>query len=326
MMRKMRLKPNPLVVTSFILLLFGAGAAAPRVVLGELYDGGACPGCPHSIRAMDSLSTIHDRIDLAILEYPVGIHSDDLTTEEGQLRWQGFYGQVGIPTTWFDGVLNQYRSTGTDTGDFNAFENFYQLRHVIQSPLRMTMDGSINDTDGHIETTIIVQEDLSGHGELRFVFCVAEDSIYYEWINGINWHNHIVRDMVPDEEGEVISLNQGDTLVVVRDFAVDSTWDTAHLSAVGFVQDWTTLEVLQAVDLRAELRCGDSDGNGTVTPSDGYVVLNYLGDGPPPVSCRVANVNGDSGITPADAFHLLNYLGSGPDLNCGPCEFAGQRG
>jgi hypothetical protein len=274
---------------------------------------------------MNSLRTIHDRIDLAILEYPVGIYSYDLTTEEGQLRWQGFYGQVGIPSTWFDGVLNLYQSTGTDSGDLDVFENFYQSRHDVPSPLRMTMDGTLNDTNGHIETTIIVQEDLSGHAELRFVFCVIEDSIYLEWLNGIDWHNHIVRDMVPDENGEVISLNQGDTLVVVRDFIVDSTWDTAHLSAVAFVQDWTTLEVLQAVDLRCGERCGDSDGIGVVTPSDGYVILNYLGDGPPPVSCWVANVNGSSGITPADAFHILNYLGSGPELDCAPCEFSSRR-
>jgi hypothetical protein len=275
---------------------------------------------------MDSMATIYGRTLLAILEFPVGIGSGDLTTLEGQGRWQGFYNQNGIPTIWFDGVLNQYPSTGSDTGDYQVFEQFFEERHEVPSPLQMTMEGTIGESSGHIETTIIAEGDLSGYGELRFMFCAAEDSVYDPWYWGIDWHHHIVRDMVPDENGEIITMNTGDTLVVVRDFAVDASWDTSYLTAVAFVQDWTSREVLQAVDLRASEVCGDSDGNGALTPSDGYVVLNYLGDEPPPVSCYAANVNGDNQLTPADGFWFLNYLGSGPDLDCQPCEFGQGRG
>jgi dienelactone hydrolase len=73
----------------------------------------------------------------------------------------------------------------------------------------------------------------------------------------------------------------------------------------------------------AEVRelCGDADGSVSVTPADGYMVLNYLGSGPSPVSCFAANVTGDTGLTPADGYYLLNFFGSGPDLDCAPCEF-----
>jgi hypothetical protein len=321
-MKSTRSPLNPLFKISLILFLCGTGTSAPRVVLGELFDGGYCPTCPNSIQAMDSMRTIHSRNELAILEYPVWLGSGSLFTQEGQNRWQTFYNQTGIPTTWFDGVLNQYSSTGSDTGDFQVFEGFYQARHDIPSPLRMTMDGYINDTDGHIETTIIVEDDLSGYDSLRFIFCVVEDSLYEEWYNEVDWHHHIVRDMVPDEAGEPISLDLGDTLVIVRDFAVDSSWDTAHMTVVAFVQDWMTREVLQAVDFMAGDICGDADGSGQLTPSDGYMTLNYLGNGPEPISCWVANVNGDSGLTPADGFTILNLFGSGPDFVCAPCELS----
>jgi hypothetical protein len=66
--------------------------------------------------------------------------------------------------------------------------------------------------------------------------------------------------------------------------------------------------------------CGDANGDGWVSTSDGYAILNYLGAGPLPESCWHANVNGDDGITPTDGYHLLNFLGSGPGLDCGPCE------
>ena len=67
--------------------------------------------------------------------------------------------------------------------------------------------------------------------------------------------------------------------------------------------------------------CGDTDGNGAITPADGYRVLNYFAAGPNPVSCFSANVNGDSTLTTADGYHLLNYLGAGPALICAACVF-----
>jgi hypothetical protein len=71
--------------------------------------------------------------------------------------------------------------------------------------------------------------------------------------------------------------------------------------------------------------CGDANGSGIITPTDGYAVLNYLGAGPLPVSCWASNVNGDLVLTPADGFQLLNYIGSGPALECGPCDFGDRQ-
>jgi hypothetical protein len=67
--------------------------------------------------------------------------------------------------------------------------------------------------------------------------------------------------------------------------------------------------------------CGDANGDGSVTPSDGYTVLNYLGAGPSPVSCWAANAAGGDGITPADGYTILNYLGTSGTLTCEPCTF-----
>jgi predicted outer membrane repeat protein len=67
--------------------------------------------------------------------------------------------------------------------------------------------------------------------------------------------------------------------------------------------------------------CGDANGSGQVTSADGYLILNYLGSGPMPISCWAANVNGDNVLTTADGFYILNYLGAPVwPLNCQPCE------
>lgn len=66
--------------------------------------------------------------------------------------------------------------------------------------------------------------------------------------------------------------------------------------------------------------CGDTNDDGLITPSDAFLILNYIAGGLPPVSLWAANVNGDENITPADAYYLLNWFGGGPDLNCQPCN------
>jgi hypothetical protein len=76
--------------------------------------------------------------------------------------------------------------------------------------------------------------------------------------------------------------------------------------------------IMQFFGLYSDL-CGDANGDGIVTPSDGYMSLNYLGAGPAPYSCFAANVNGDDVLTPGDGYHLLNFLGAGPPLDCHEC-------
>jgi hypothetical protein len=66
--------------------------------------------------------------------------------------------------------------------------------------------------------------------------------------------------------------------------------------------------------------CGDADGNGGVTPADGFLILNYFGAGPEPASCFAANTDGLNGLTPGDGYRLLNFLGGGLGLDCEPCE------
>ncbi len=62
---------------------------------------------------MDSMGVVHQRTELAILEYPVYSGSGALFTSEGDLRQSALYGHTGVPDTWFDGVLNQYGTTRT---------------------------------------------------------------------------------------------------------------------------------------------------------------------------------------------------------------------
>jgi hypothetical protein len=84
--------------------------------------------------------------------------------------------------------------------------------------------------------------------------------------------------------------------------------------AVDYGLEWTPVTVLPGI-------CGDTNGDSYITPSDGFLVLNFFGSGTPPMSCWAGNVNGDDSLTTADGYYLLNFFGAGPNLDCAPCEF-----
>jgi len=66
--------------------------------------------------------------------------------------------------------------------------------------------------------------------------------------------------------------------------------------------------------------CGDANGDGSTTASDALYILTWLIGGPPPPSCRFANVNGDNALTASDAFTILNYLSGQAELTCSFCS------
>jgi hypothetical protein len=67
-----------------------------------------------------------------------------------------------------------------------------------------------------------------------------------------------------------------------------------------FVPSWQFVSVEASDSL-----CGDTKGTCSLTTGDAFLLLNYFGGGPRPVSCWSADINGDGYITTGDGFMLL---------------------
>ncbi len=107
------------------------------------------------------------------------------------------------------------------------------------------------------------------------------------------------------------------------DLLVDTTlWEPS--SNLSFCNKEGTLE--WSPEWLRLYRCGDANGDGSLTTADGFHVLNYLGGGPPVSSIWAANVNGDASLTSADGYWLLNYFGGGFVLACAPVESLHEGG
>jgi hypothetical protein len=178
------------------------------------------------------------------------------------------------------------------------------------------------DPGGTIGRSLLVQN--AGGELLYFSIDVEIDSAR---VGGVKVLRSATRDAwltTEPDDGEVSPESTLDVTVWLNAQELEqggTYWGQLLVSSNDPNEPWLVvpveLEVLPGI-------CGDVNGNGMVTTSDGYYILNYLGSGPEPATCWVSNVNGDDSVTPSDGFQILNYIGCSSYLDCGPCDFASR--
>jgi hypothetical protein len=73
----------------------------------------------------------------------------------------------------------------------------------------------------------------------RALVAVTEDSIYYPATNGDVWHNHVLRDYVPDQNGTMVTIPALGQDSLTLSFALDTSWDAARCNVVVYLQNPT---------------------------------------------------------------------------------------
>jgi hypothetical protein len=77
--------------------------------------------------------------------------------------------------------------------------------------------------------------------DARLQFVVTEDSIYYSGPNGDQWHNHVCRDYVPDQNGTPVALAAGAYDTLMLPYELDPTWVEEKVKLVVYLQSTTAL-------------------------------------------------------------------------------------
>jgi hypothetical protein len=72
-------------------------------------------------------------------------------------------------------------------------------------------------------------------GYIRFT--LTEDSCYYVGPNNDPWHNHVARDYLSDTSGTFAQLAAHDSVIVYRDFRVQSGWNENRCRIVYWYQN-----------------------------------------------------------------------------------------
>jgi len=225
-----------------LVLVPAATLGAQRVVLAEEFTATGCGWCPSAMEGLHILQMLHpDR--LAVIAYH--IWSSDPFKITGCDARKNYYGVGGIPDVYFDGVVN-HLGGGTSPVDYTPEWN---QREGIPSPATLDLmllayDGATGQ--GTVRATIYNDSQNTIDCQLRFV--ATGDDTLYNWA-GFDHLYFTALHIFPDAQGVTVSVDPSQFHVETHDFLIPEGWRDRACTIVGFLQDDTTKEVLQAGNL-----------------------------------------------------------------------------
>lgn len=177
---------------------------------------------------------------------------------------------LGYPTCYVDG-LKEPPWVYTTANIKNEIES----RLAIETPVTIQLSGQ--NTAGKVRsqtasinyTAVINSENVIQSQDLKFILFVVESGIVYAAPNGMHDHEHVVRDIVPDQNGVSIDFSDANNLstTIQGSFDIDQSWNSENVVIVGIVQDLNTREVYQAEQI-TYVTLGITEDNDTVIPTD----------------------------------------------------------
>lgn len=219
-----------------------------RVVLAEFFTFSRCSYCPYAARALDSVARESDDSLVVIADHRRE-DGDTLSPAYVEAR-ANLYRESGggEPATSFDG--GPLVRTADPADDYPTFHGQFLAAHSIDPYAVLTVSGHVAASVCSV-TVAAAGVDSTPTESLRVFIVICEDSVRYHLVgNSDTIFNHVMRAMLPDENGTAVALTQNDTVNVTRTVAVAPSWNPAHLRAVAFVQELSTLRVLQAASCR----------------------------------------------------------------------------
>lgn len=158
--------------------------------------------------------------------------------QEARDRVYNYYIFYGYPSLFADGV---------DLWPISTWRPWLTNRMTQPSPITLNITGGYDPVTKNGMVTASFQNDSSSAITARVYFVITEDSLYHLDPNGHEWHNKLARDFLPDETGEVITIDVGQTEDVSRNFTIDAAWDEDFCTIVTWIQvDAPSREGLQA--------------------------------------------------------------------------------
>lgn len=134
------------------------------------------------------------------------------------------------PWLWYDG--NPHGSF-----QYSLWETKIVERMNDPAPVTITMWGyyEINADTGRVYAQF--RNDSTDAITGRVIFVITEDSLYYSGPNGDVWHNHVARDYLPTQNGQIVSIPAGDSVTIDQPFSFAANWLRYRCEFVTWIQN-----------------------------------------------------------------------------------------
>ena len=161
---------------------------------------------------------------------------------------------------------------------YSTYRSDFNTRKTTTSPLQIGLTGSYNTgtRQGNVNAHITNTSGSSVNGTLQ---CILTETDKFS--GGDSFFN-IARDMIPNQNGEVVTIPAGGAIDKAKSFTVNSSWNANKCDIVVFVQ--TTDKVIQqAAKVRIttipaeenETKTGDEKLKISPNPFNYRTIINY---------------------------------------------------
>ncbi|MEM9702834.1 MAG: hypothetical protein AAF907_10380, partial [Planctomycetota bacterium] len=240
-----------------------------RLVLAELYTGAQCGPCIAADMATTALAQAFPAEDLLVLQYHVHIPGPDPLANGDTVARSAATDVQGTPTLRLDGkdLETSVGGPATSAGDvFDRLVEAVEERRSVAAGAEIELTAGANG--GRFSLAVTAARDGGFESDHRLHVAVAEDEATYAAPNAIRVHEMLVRAMptgaagVRAGEDGTLAFKYESAVVDLRDELAayllayerdrdnrrfpEKPMELTKLSAVAWVQDKTTGEVLQA--------------------------------------------------------------------------------
>jgi len=177
----------------------------------------------------------------------IGYHSGDAFQNAAASARFTYYNITGTPYVKMDGDSTVVG--GEASGNmYPCYRAYFDTRKSVESPLDIGLFCSYDSTtrQGRLEITVKNTTASAVSGQLQVALC--ESHIPYAWYDLDSVH-HVERAMLPDANGEAITVPANDSITKSRVFTVDPTWVARHCDIIVFVQDNSTKAMYQGASV-----------------------------------------------------------------------------
>jgi hypothetical protein len=151
-----------------------------------------------------------------------------------------YYNVTGTPTTFLDGT--NVHTNSSQTTCYPILRAHFDRRKTVPSPLLVSVSAAYDSLLRQGRATISVRNTSAAAVSGRLQLAINERHIAWITLDSLPT---VFRALLPDANGETLTIPARDSLVRTRDFVMEPTWIPANCEFVAFVQDDSTHEILQ---------------------------------------------------------------------------------
>lgn len=259
-------KSTFLLAILFISLLYNFAFAGDRMVLVERFTSSTCPPCASNNPIMDAWLASQD-IDRIIgisyhMNWPApGNDPFYLYNPSDNNTRRTFYNVNYIPQAKFDGIIQCDPSYSN-----SQLTSYFNMRKDSLSPVTIIITDSTMSNNNVTISALVFCESLISNPNVTVQFAVMEKFKHFNSPPGANGEldfYDIMRKMLPNGNGQTISLLPGQMVYLQWTYPMDAQWQANQIKNLIFVQGAGS-ELLNAA-VRTQ--------NFTMLPNPGFKVV-----------------------------------------------------